>query len=304
MSIKMKTLEAFAHIYCSQELTQVLDDQIICLSLINTILAITAIVGNTLILIALHKENSLHQPSKVLIRNLVASDLLVGFAELLLVGQWVSILQEHWQSCHYFYLAYVMGAFVSISVSLCTLAAISVDRLLALLLGLSYRQVVTIRRVYVVVIAVWVLSVGNAILVLLNLGATKVVQPVGSSMCLITAFFCYTRIFVRLHHQQTQANDIGPKQENQTIPLNISRYRKTVSTALWLQLALVLCYFPYMLLAPFALPEIEKKHSSAWYFPLYFTVTFMFFNSTLNPILYCCKIKDVRRTVKDMFPCS
>ena len=299
----MKTLEAFAHIYCSQELTQVLDDQIICLSLINTILAITAIVGNTLILIALHKENSLHQPSKVLIRNLVASDLLVGFAELLLVGQWVSILQEHWQSCHYFYLAYVMGAFVSISVSLCTLAAISVDRLLALFLGLSYRQVVTIRRVYVVVIAVWVLSVGNAILVLLNLGATKVVQPVGSSMCLITAFFCYTRIFVRLHHQQTQANDIGPKQENQTIPLNISRYRKTVSTALWLQLALVLCYFPYMLLAPFALPEIEKKHSSAWYFPLYFTVTFMFFNSTLNPILYCCKIKDVRRTVKDMFPC-
>ena len=278
MSIKMKTLEAFAHIYCSQELTQVLDDQIICLSLINTILAITAIVGNTLILIALHKENSLHQPSKVLIRNLVASDLLVGFAELLLVGQWVSILQEHWQSCHYFYLAYVMGAFVSISVSLCTLAAISVDRLLALFLGLSYRQVVTIRRVYVVVIAVWVLSVGNAILVLLNLGATKVVQPVGSSMCLITAFFCYTRIFVRLHHQQTQANDIGPKQENQTIPLNISRYRKTVSTALWLQLALVLCYFPYMLLAPFALPEIEKKHSSAWYFPLYFTVTFMFFS--------------------------
>ena len=303
MSIKMKTLEASAYIYCSQELTQVLDDQIICLSVINTILAITAIVGNTLILIALRKENSLHQPSKVLIRNLVASDLLVGFAELLLVGQWISILQEHWKSCHYFYLAYIMGTFVLISVSLFTLTAISVDRLLALCLGLSYRQVVTIRRVYVVVIAVWVLSVGNAILVLLNPGATKVVQPVGTIMCLITAFFCYTRIFFRLHHQQTQANNIAPEQKNHTIPLNISRYRKTVSTALWLQLAFVLCYFPYMLLAPFALPEIEKKHSSAWYFPLYFAVTLMFFNSTLNPILYCWKIKEVRRTVKDMFPC-
>ena len=113
----MKTLYDSAHIYCSQELTQVLDDQIICLSVINTLLAFTAIVGNTLILIALHKENSLHKPSKVLIRNLVASDLLVGFAELVLVGQWISILQEHWESCHYVYPAYVMGAFVSISVS-------------------------------------------------------------------------------------------------------------------------------------------------------------------------------------------
>ena len=300
----MKTLDDSADIYCSQELTQVLDDQIICLSVINTLLAFTAIVGNTLILIAFHKENSLHQPSKVLIRNLVASDLLVGFAELLLVGQWISILQEHWQSCHYFYIAYIVGAFVSMSLSLCTLAAISVDRLLALFLGLTYRQVVTLGRVYVVVIAVWVLSIGNATLALLNPEAVKVVQAIGSIMCLITASFCYTRIFFKLHHQRTQVSNITPEQESQTIPLNISRYRKTVSTALWLQLALVLCYFPYMLLAPIALPEIEKKHSSALYIPLYFTVTLMFFNSTLNPILYCWKIKEVRRTVKDMFPCS
>ena len=300
----MKTLYDSAHIYCSQELTQVLDDQIICLSVINTLLAFTAIVGNTLILIALHKENSLHKPSKVLIRNLVASDLLVGFAELVLVGQWISILQEHWQSCRYFYLAYIVGAFVSMSLSLYTLAAISVDRLLALFLGLSYRQVVTLRRVYVVVIAVWVLSVGNATLAFLSPDAVKVVQAIGSIICLITASFCYTRIFFRLHHQQTQVNNISPGQENQTIPLNISRYRKTVSTSLWLQLALVLCYFPYMLLAPFALPENENIHSWALYIPLYFTVTLMFFNSTLNPILYCWKIKEVRRKVKDMFPCS
>ena len=98
----MKTLEAFASIYCSQELTQVLDNQIIFLSVINTLLAITAIVGNIVILIALHKGNSLHEPSRVLPRNLVASDLFVAFVELLLVGQWISILQEHWQSCHYF----------------------------------------------------------------------------------------------------------------------------------------------------------------------------------------------------------
>ena len=300
----MKTLEALASIYCSQELTQVLDNQIIVLSVINTLLAITAIVGNSVIQIAIRKGNALHEPSRVLLQNLVASDLFVGFIELLLVGQWISILQEHWQSCHYFYLAYIMGAFVSMSLSLCTLAAISVDRLLALFLGLTYRQVVTLRRVYVVVIAIWVLSVGHATLALLNPDAVKVVQAIGSIMCLITASFCYTRIFFRLRHQQSQVHKIAPEQEKQTIPLNISRYRKTVSTALWLQVALVLCYFPYTLLAPFAIPGIENTHSSALYFPLYFTVTLMFFNSTLNPILYCWKIEEVRRRVKKILSCS
>ena len=304
MSSNMRTLEVSADLYCSQELTEVLDNQIICLSVINTLLAITAIVGNTLILIALHKENSLHQPSKVLLRNLVASDLSVGFAELVLVGKWISILQEHWQSCRYFYLACIMEAFISISVSLWTIAAISVDRLLALFLGLSYRQVVTLRRVYVLVIAVWVLTVGNAISAMCIPDVTIIVSATGSIMCLITAFLCYTRIFLKLRHQQTQVHNITPEQQNQAIPLNISRYRKTVSTALWLLLALVFCYFPYMLLAPFARQEIENTHSSALYFPLYSTLILMFFNSTLNPLLYCWKMTEVRRTVKSMFSCS
>ena len=299
----MKTLEAFANIYCSRELTaQVLDDQIICLLVINTLLAITAIGGNTLILIALHKANSLHQPSKVLIRNLVASDLCVGLVELLLVGKWISILQKHWQNCHYFYFAYIMGAYVSIAVSLCTLTVISIDRLLALSLGLSYRQFVTLRRVYVVVIAVWILGTGNAVLTMWRFG--EIVSATGAMMCLITASFCYTRIFSRLRHQQSQVHGVTPERETQTVPLNISRYRKTVSTALWLQLALVLCYLPFRILAPFAHPEVENTHSSALYVPLYSTVTLTFFNSTLNPILHCWKIKEVRRRVREIFSTS
>ena len=65
---------------------------------------------------------------------------------------------------------------ICISVSLCTLAAISINRLLALLLGLRYRQVVTVRIVYVVVIVLWILiGVGPAILAMLNLDAAEVV---------------------------------------------------------------------------------------------------------------------------------
>ena len=57
----MQTWQALANIYCSKELTHALDKPIICPSVINAVLAITALVGNTVILIVLHKEISFHR---------------------------------------------------------------------------------------------------------------------------------------------------------------------------------------------------------------------------------------------------
>ena len=62
----------------------------------------------------------------------------------------------------------------------------------------------------------------------------------------------------------------------------MTRYRKTVSSALWLQLALLFCYLPYFLLAPFAFREIENNPSSAFTIPLTIAALIMYFNSTLN----------------------
>ena len=82
--------------------------------MINTLIAITSIVGNAVILIALRRGNSLHQPFKALLRKSVTTDLCVGVVEFFLVGKWISILQERWQICHCFYLAYILGACISI----------------------------------------------------------------------------------------------------------------------------------------------------------------------------------------------
>ena len=72
---EMQTQELLINFYCSEEFRQGLDSQIICLSVINMLLGITAIFGNNVILIALCKETSLRKPFKVLLRNLVVSDL-------------------------------------------------------------------------------------------------------------------------------------------------------------------------------------------------------------------------------------
>ena len=74
----MQTQDFFSNICCSEEFHEGLDNEILSLSVINILLGITAVVGNTVILIVLHKETSLNKTSKVLLRNLVASDLCVG----------------------------------------------------------------------------------------------------------------------------------------------------------------------------------------------------------------------------------
>ncbi|XP_029209235.2 melanocortin receptor 3-like [Acropora millepora] len=298
----MQTEEFFANFSCSSKFNQELDNQRISLSVINILLGIATTVGNTVILIALHKETSLHKPSKVLLRNLVASDLYVGFVQLVFGAYWISILQRRWQICRLVYFVLRPSGTISIAVSLWTITAISVDRLFALLLKFRYRQVVTLRKVYVVAIASWVCNgICFPSLWYFSHNAMKALFVPTIAVCLFTSAYCYIRIFIRLRHQHNQVSNLREIQ-NQQGRADVTRYRKTVSSALWLQLAMLFCYLPHLLLVSLAFRKYNP--SSVLVTPLGTTITLMFFNSTLNPILYCWRIKEVRRAVKDILPCS
>ena len=167
-----------------------------------------------------------------------------------------------------------------------TITAISVDRLLAMLLKFRYRQVVTLRKVYVVAIAS---SVCNGIcfasLWYFSYNAMKVLFAT-IVVCLFTSVYCYIRIFFRLRHQHNQVSNLR-EVENQQPRADITRYRKTVSSALWPQLAMLFFYLPNLLLASFAFRKTKNNLSSVPVTAFNTTTTFMLFSSTLNPILYC-----------------
>ena len=301
----MQTQEFLANFLCSEEFRQRLSNQLTSFLVINILFGITAIVANTVILIAFHKESSLYQASKVLLRNLVASDLCVGFVQLVIGARLISTLQGRWQICRLLFFVSRVAGNISITVSLWTMSAISVDRLLALLLKLRYRQVVTVRKVYAFAIASWICNgVGVAPLWYFSPDVFKVLSVTTVAVCLTTSTCCYTRIFSRLRRQQTQVHNNLREADNQTTQVDITRYRKTVSSALWLQLALLCCYLPCLLLAPFAHQEIKNNPSSALSAAVRTTIFLLFFNSTLNPILYYWRIKEIRRAVKDTLSSS
>ncbi|XP_078350053.1 melanocyte-stimulating hormone receptor-like [Oculina patagonica] len=296
---KQATIE---QLFCSTVFAGKMQHQLKIFSALNIFLSITAFLGNALILVALHKESSLHPPSKLLFRCLATTDLCVGLiTEPLAVSYWMSVVNEQWNICRYTIASALITGYTLCAVSLLTLTAISVDRLLALLLGLRYRHVVTLKRTNVIVKAFWVVSAVAAAMSLWNYLITLCYSYVVITVCLVISIFSYTKIFVSLHHHQTQVeNQIHQEQPSQTSPLNIARYKKAVSSALWVQLTLVVCYLPFVIVGIVGQVLSDPGDQFASFsFSKTCTITILYLNSSLNPILYCWNIKEVKRAVKD-----
>ena len=271
--------------------------QSISFSAVNTLFSITAILGNSLILLALHKESSLHPPSILLYRCLATTDLLVGLvSQPLYVTYWMSLVHKHWSLCRYTREAIVISSYVLCGVSLLTMTAISVDRLLAMLLGLRYKEIVTLRRTYIILAIVWVGCLVAGLFSYLNYRIGLWYRIITIPSCLVISVASYTKIFRALSHHQAQIQDHVQRQPSQPNALNMARYRKAVYNALWVQLALVVCYVP-LFTVKIVIFFSSKRFSNL--FLIYgMPIVLMFFNSTLNPFLYCWKISEVRRAVK------
>ena len=239
--------KTYGELVCSAEFLRGVDGELIFFSALNIFLSISAFLGNTLILVALHKETSLHPPSKLLYRNLAITDLCVGIiVEPLFVTYLTSVVKEGWNICSYVRRAVGYSGFFLCAVSLLTLTAISVDRLLALLLGLRYRQVVTLRRTCIIAFGFWIFSIVGSSTIFWNPYILLWYQYIGTALCLVTAIIAYTKISYTLRHNQIHVqNHVAQGQPSQAIPaLNIARYKKTVYSALWVQGTLVICYLP------------------------------------------------------------
>ena len=283
---------------CSTEFTTENHNHLIVLLVLHSFVAITAFLGNSLILVALHKESSLHPPSKLLFRNLATTDLCVGIiAEPLCVTCLISSLKERWDSCLYALVISGLASYILCGVSLFTLAAISVDRLLALLLGLRYRQVITLKRIYLIVTLSWVVAAVGSTMYFWNYRMILWFGFGAVPLCVVVSTFSYTKISLNLRHNQVQAQGhVNQGQPSQMVPLNIARYKRTVSSVLWVQLILAVCYLP------FAVVEVlffHKGVTSDIIVAKFYLAALVYLNSSLSPIFYCWKIREVRQAVKD-----
>ena len=277
---------------------------------LNVFLSITACLGNVLILLALHKTSSLHPPTKLLFQCLASTDLFIGLVSqplfvILLLNGGINInlnsnfLQQIIQINN-------TSSFVLCGTSIMTSTAISVERLLALKLGLRYKNVVTLRRTRLLTVCIWLAGISVGFIYFFWIHFIRIIfttTVVFSILFLSISVLCYTKIIRTLQQHQAQVQD----RHNQRgmNPQHIRKYKKTVSSIACVQLALFVCYIPF--LASIIVIKVNGwtgvKAEIFWAS----TGSLLYLHSSLNPILYCWKIKEVRQLVTDtlgQFCCS
>ena len=267
-------------------------------SALNIFLSITATMGNALILIAFHKVSSIYPPTKLFFRCLAVTDLCVGLiVQPSYAIHKLFLLQNNDALAYYAYKVFWASNLILSGISVLTSTAISVDRLLALLLGLRYRHVVTLRRVRVVMTC-FCLIVGSTVGVWVwNDDFARRELTFVITISLITSTFCYTRIHQKLRHYRVQAQNNVPQGQlnGGGIPINIARYKKIVSSIMWVQLALVTCYVPFGIVSVLTSFNVKGVEYNSAYTA---AGTLIFLSSSLNPILYCYKMREVRQAVR------
>ena len=142
----------------------------IAICALNLVFSLVAVLGNILIIRALLKASSIPTNLKTLFCSLAFSDLAVGlFSQLSssAITTVILIMKVDGNNNFEFFCPIILSihfffAFFFACASVLTITAITVDRWLSVSLHLRYHELVTTRRVAVLLMLLWVISIAAA----------------------------------------------------------------------------------------------------------------------------------------------
>ena len=214
-------------------------------AMINLTLSLVTITGNVLILLSLRRSSRLHAASKALYCSLAISDL--GFGLVVQPAFFIRLVAGPSipETCEI--LGVNVAGVISVGISLQILSAISVDRVLAIRLKMRYKEVASVFRVRLVLITCWFFSTFHAFSIFFSPAFFSLFQILGIILCIGVSTVSYIIIFHTLRKLQSQVQKYSLEEEASQNSFNIKRYKKSVSTALWVYASLLACYMPFML---------------------------------------------------------
>lgn len=258
--------------------------------------SVVAVLGNILVIHALWKVSSIPSNIKKLFLSLAFSDLAVGMLPQLMLGVNIAVMLSQTSNgdrnlasfCPVIVTACYFFIFLLCSASFLTIGAIAVDRLLAILLHLRYRELVTSKRVNMALIMVWLTSgFAASISILLTVG-NMVIATVQFILLLLTTV-AYVRIFnaVKYHNNQIQSQ----LQLQSVQVVDLLRQKKSAINALVVYAVFLVCYLPIFVVAILLLTYGERISMLV---ANYISIFFVFLNSSLNPFVYYSRYREIR----------
>ena len=263
-------------------------------SALNAVLSLLASSGNFVILHVIWKKQELHSPSFILLFCLATSDFLAALiSQPFFVAYQIAKLADNFSAYCVLRMIQNVSGFITSGVSLVILSGISVDRLLALTLHLRYNTVVTAQRI---VETIFVFSFGISVLVMLRFWIRQwIIFPVVISFTSFLATILSTfKIFQIVCRHQRQISQ--QQQSVQSNTVNVLKCRKSAVTALYVYGLFAIFYIPF---CATMFVETFIGYTVAVKIAYDYATTAVYINSALNPLVYCWRIGEIRRAVKN-----
>jgi len=270
----------------------------------NAYLSYTAIMLNSVTIHALRKAALLPKPLKTMLLSLTVSDLGVGLlAQPMYVAVYVTEMGKNTHNSSIYSTTrtvYSVTAMVLSSASFLGVMAVSADRFLAIHLHLRYQELVTQKRAVAVVISVWMLSTFVSFVwmwIPKNITFAAIFATIAVCWLLITTTLYYKIYAAVCRHASQISQTLQTHQAAQNGEMeNAVRQRKTAVGPFFVYLAFWVCYLPNYCSLVVSIISGTSTTVQGWRL---YTVTLVFLNSSLNPLIYCWKMRHIRHAFMD-----
>ena len=285
---------------------------------LNSISALPASVLNILVMVAVWRKPQLHTPSNVLLSNLALTDFGVGcFVQPIFVAHKIGEIHGNLRlHCIASLVSKTLASVLGVA-SLTTLTAISIDRLLSIVLSVRYRTVVTIRQTVRTVGVLWIISIVATIPLFIYPISFLYCMILLLGLCLTVTTVAYAKLLRLIQrHRSTVETDVQVAQRNQQHTqatqdtqatqqnrqpaelTTIAKYRSSTRTVTWLVSLMIIFYSPYLVLNI----VLAVARTSDDRFKAVFNIghTVLFMNSLVNPAFYCWTIRSIRKAILEL----
>ena len=275
-------------------------------TVIIIILSPLAVVGNGLIMAVIWKNKSLRTPSYILLWGLAFTDIFTGLITqpFYVTGELICLQKPHAFENQLSLLRSSRGIVEASSsyfsfLTIILIALMSIERWL----HMTRRSLLSVRRTGIIVTIVKVLLIPFAVLksvYYLN-GNSAFFFHVAALcvflVCLLITSIAYFQVYQVIRHHQQQIKDSQPPQNFGGRAINLAKYRKSVLTVLYILVVFYICFVPSFIMIGLFL--FSYRHSVL---QLFYSISTMFWlmSSSLNPLIYLWRMKDIRNGVKNL----
>jgi len=263
----------------------------------NAFFALPAIVGNVLVVIAIWRTQLKRSPSNILLSTLAFADLQVGLTvqTSFVCFKMAEIFRADKLSCYARFVNIVFGYSIT-AVSLLTLTAIAIERFLALRLHLRYKEVITKRRILTAACCFWVMGLAATSLYFIHRSVFGAIVIITELVSILVTSVAYLKIYkiVRRHAREIESQRRVSVDPNAQIGLNMKKYQRSTFTMVIVFMSSFVCYVPY---SGVMVAKLKYGFTANVKIAIDIFSTLVCINSSLNPFIYCWRMKEVRQAV-------